>query len=107
MNNYNNNLLNNDNKFQESYTIQLGPKLKTNHNLRLIKCDLLDYARNRFNLRVNLIEPQTIQTAIELFSNTSLCALALLADCNMRKLNSIMNCTEPKINIYFEINDES
>ena len=88
-NNYNNNLLNNDNELQESYTIQLGAQLKTTHNLRLIKCDVLDYARNRFNLRVNLIEPQTIQTAIQLFSNTSLCALVLLADCNLRKLNKI------------------
>jgi hypothetical protein len=85
----NNNLLNNDNKLQESYTIQLGAQLKTTHNLRLIKCDILDYARNRFNLRVNVIEPQTIQTAIQLYSNTSLCAMVLLVDCNLRKFNRI------------------
>ena len=28
-------------KIEESYTIQLGAQLKTAHNLRLIRCDIL------------------------------------------------------------------
>ena len=110
MNNYSNNLLNNDNMLQESYTIQLGAQLKTTHNLRLIKCDILDYARNRFNLRVNLIEPQTIQTAIQQFSNTSLCALVLLVDCNMRKMNkvseSFANICDQSTEFHFQTLDQ-
>ena len=110
MNNFNNNFLNNDNKLQESYTIQLGAQLKTMHNLRLIKCDILDYARNRFNMHVNLIEPQTIQTAIQLYSNTSLCAMVLLVNCNLRKFNKISeklaNICEESTEFHFEPIDQ-
>jgi hypothetical protein len=73
---------------EESYTIQLGAQLKTTHNLRLIKCDILDYCRNRFNLRYNLIEPHTILNALSLYSN-QLCACVLLVDKNLRNFNSI------------------
>lgn len=85
----------NESKLEESYTIQLGAQLKSTHNLRLIKCDILDYCRNRFNLNapnsiLNFsIEPQTIQTSMQLYSNTSLCACVLLIDCNLRKFNKI------------------
>jgi hypothetical protein len=90
---------------EESYTIQLGAQLKTTHNLRLIKCDILDYCRNRFNLRYNLIEPHTILNAISLYSN-NLCACVLLVDKNLRKSNAIqtkfVSITEESTELHFK-----
>lgn len=79
------------NKIEESYTIQLGAQLKTTHNLRLIRCDILDYCKDRFKsvninsnnrteFLMNQIEPHSIQTAMSLYSN-KLCAVVLLGDC--------------------------
>ena len=76
-------------KLEESYTIQLGAQLKTTHNLRLIRCDILDYCQDRFNCQnasggkmaggdfLNFIEPHSIQTAMSLYSD-KLCAVVLL-----------------------------
>ena len=36
-------------KLEESYTIQLGAQLKTTHNLRLIRCDIYEFCKDRFN----------------------------------------------------------
>ena len=78
-------------RIEESYTIQLGAQLKTTHNLRLIRCDILDYCKDRFKTDINsnnvsdstdimdLIEPQSILTAMSLYSE-NLCGLVLLVD---------------------------
>lgn len=90
-------------KLEESYTIQLGAQLKTTHNLRLIRCDIFDFCKDRFNINeleiaskssktknedieTAQLEPQAIQTAMSLYSN-KLCALILLVE-NSFKDNS-------------------
>lgn len=84
------------NKIEESYTIQLGAQLKTTHNLRLIRCDMLDYCKDRFkNLNssnssqsedlFDQIEPQSIMTAMSLYSE-NLCAVVLLVDSDLDKV---------------------
>lgn len=89
-------------KIEESYTIQLGAQLKTTHNLRLIRCDILDYCRNRFkfgeevvaaNRRsvddsftttlTDFVEPDSILTSMYLYSENKLCALVLLVDSSL------------------------
>ena len=74
---------------EESYTIQLGAQLKATHNLRLIRCDILDFCKNKFkesdesrhdaSSALQIIEPQAIQTAMSLYSD-KLCALVVLED---------------------------
>lgn len=81
-------------KLEESYTIQLGAQLKSTHNLRLIRCNIFDFCKDRFNINevelnkglkkneqneIPLLEPQAIQTAMSLYSD-KLCALILLAE---------------------------
>lgn len=82
------------NKIEESYTIQLGAQLKTTHNLRLIRCDTLDYCKDRFKSLNSAhqsedlfeqIEPQSIMTAMSLYSE-SLCAVVLLVDSDLDKV---------------------
>lgn len=74
---------------EESFTIQLGTQLKSTHNLRLIKCDLVDYlCASRFNLKRNLIEPQATLTAMSLNSN-AVCAGVLLVDRKFDKFNDM------------------
>lgn len=81
-------------RIEESYTIQLGAQLKTTHNLRLIRCDILDYCKDRFKLNAaandpsnlfSFVELHTISTAMSLFSENKLCALVLLVDCCLDK----------------------
>ena len=91
-----NNLFVKSTKLEESYTIQLGAQLKSTHNLRLIRCDIFDFCKDRFtisNLEISSravgkrneeieaaqIEPQAIQTAMSLYSD-KLCALVLLVE---------------------------
>lgn len=82
------------NKIEESYTIQLGAQLKSTHNLRLVRCDILDYCKDRFkpgNMVSNkeknnssltdYIEPHSMLTAMSLYSENKLHALVLLVDC--------------------------
>jgi len=83
---------------EESYTIQLGAQLKSTHNLRLIRCNIFDFCKDRFVIdesseivRVSgkkgentsdliaELEPQAIQTAMSLYSD-NLCALILLVE---------------------------
>ena len=83
-------------KIEESYTIQLGAQLKTTHNLRLIRCDILDYCKDRFKANsstntptentdiMDLIEPQSILAAMSLYTE-NLCGLVLLVD---KRINS-------------------
>lgn len=65
----------------ESFTINLGAQLKTVHNLRLISMDVLDLCRNRPSRSGGRLmpQPQRLQTAMHLYSN-SLSALVLLVD---------------------------
>lgn len=90
-------------KIEESYTIQLGAQLKSMHNLRLIRCDILDYCKFRFKavninsnsqteFLLNQMEPHSIQTAMSLYSN-KLCAVVLLIDCfvDSSKFNNNLN----------------
>jgi hypothetical protein len=92
-------------KIEESYTIQLGAQLKTTHNLRLIRCDVLDYCKNRFKFNLeqeqnnkkeslkmgeneiltDFIEPDSILTSMYLYSETKLSALVLLVDSCLTK----------------------
>ena len=95
-------------KLEESYTIQLGAQLKSTHNLRLIRCNIFDFCKDRFaidetsgfprssstktnkkkssetnncsgGIIVPELEPQAIQTAMSLYSD-KLCALILLVE---------------------------
>ncbi|RNA07206.1 hypothetical protein BpHYR1_044065 [Brachionus plicatilis] len=76
------------NRIEESYTIQLGAQLKSTHNLRLVRCDILEYCGNRFkiNNEVNVenltdfIEPHSMLTAMSLYSSNKLNVLVLLVD---------------------------
>ncbi len=64
-------------RLEESYTIQLGAQLKSMHNLRLIRCDIYEYCKDRFNKEQ--IEPHSIHTALSLYSD-KLCAIIRLVD---------------------------
>lgn len=89
-------------RLEESYTIQLGAQLKSTHNLRLIRCNIFDFCKDRFDIHDNLetvrkkkkkdlsgkkseisgieeLEPQAIQTALSLYSD-KMCALILLVE---------------------------
>jgi hypothetical protein len=73
-------------RLEESYTIQLGAQLKSTHNLRLIRCDIFDFCKERFSTSPNKsadndfsLEPQAISTAMSLYSD-KLCALILLVE---------------------------
>ncbi|CAF4367219.1 unnamed protein product, partial [Adineta steineri] len=66
-------------RLETSYTVQLGAQLKSMYNLRLIRCDMLDYCRLKTTKKDNkiLFEPQRLQTLMSLYSS-SLCGLVLL-----------------------------
>lgn len=73
-------------RLEESYTIQLGAQLKSTHNLRLIRCDIFDFCKERFSTSPSKsagndfsLEPQAISTAMSLYSD-KLCALILLVE---------------------------
>ncbi|CAF1103772.1 unnamed protein product [Brachionus calyciflorus] len=73
------------NRIEESYTIQLGAQLKSTHNLRLIRCDILDYCKDRFKYSTennldNCIEPHSMLNSMSLYSQNKLNALVLLVD---------------------------
>lgn len=78
-------------RIEESYTIQLGAQLKSTHNLRLVRCDILDYCKDRFkppnasllsseSSLTDYIEPHSMLTAMSLYSEDKLNALVLLVD---------------------------
>ncbi|UJR14533.1 hypothetical protein I4U23_001529 [Adineta vaga] len=75
----------NERRLETSYTVQLGAQLKSMYNLRLIRCDMLDYCRLKTTKKDNkiLIEPQRLQTLMSLFSN-ALCGLILLVPKRIR-----------------------
>ncbi|KAH0616351.1 hypothetical protein JD844_027390, partial [Phrynosoma platyrhinos] len=65
-------------QLEESFTIHLGAQLKTMHNLRLLKADMLDFCKHKRNHRSG-VKLHRLQTALSLYS-TSLCGLVLLVD---------------------------
>ncbi|KAM5262575.1 ferry endosomal RAB5 effector complex subunit 3 [Ctenodactylus gundi] len=65
-------------KLEESFTIHLGAQLKTMHNLRLLRADMLDFCKHKRNHRSG-VKLHRLQTALSLYS-TSLCGLVLLVD---------------------------
>ncbi|XP_043370579.1 protein C12orf4 homolog isoform X2 [Dermochelys coriacea] len=65
-------------QLEESFTIHLGAQLKTMHNLRLLRADILDFCKHKRNHRSG-VKLHRLQTALSLYS-TSLCGLVLLVD---------------------------
>ncbi|XP_072857045.1 ferry endosomal RAB5 effector complex subunit 3 isoform X1 [Pogona vitticeps] len=65
-------------QLEESFTIHLGAQLKTMHNLRLLRADMLDFCKHKRNHRSG-IKLHRLQTALSLYS-ASLCGLVLLVD---------------------------
>ncbi|NWX85641.1 CL004 protein, partial [Nothoprocta ornata] len=63
---------------EESFTIHLGAQLKTMHNLRLLRADMLDFCKHKRNHRSG-VKLHRLQTAMSLYS-ASLCGLVLLVD---------------------------
>lgn len=98
------------NRIEESYTIQLGAQLKSTHNLRLIRCDILEYCRNRFKANseenmenlTDFIEPHSMLTAMSLYSANKLNALVLLIN-NVLENKTILDAKKNKL----ECNDLS
>ncbi|XP_062990470.1 protein C12orf4 homolog [Elgaria multicarinata webbii] len=65
-------------QLEESFTIHLGAQLKTMHNLRLLRADMLDFCKHKRHQRSG-VKLHRLQTALSLYS-TSLCGLVLLVD---------------------------
>ncbi|RLW01710.1 hypothetical protein DV515_00007650, partial [Chloebia gouldiae] len=63
---------------EESFTIHLGAQLKTMHNLRLLRADMLDFCKHKRHHRSG-VKLHRLQTAMSLYS-ASLCGLVLLVD---------------------------
>lgn len=74
-------------KLEESFTIHLGAQLKTMHNLRLLRADMLDFCKYKRNLRSG-VKLHRLQTALSLYS-TSLCGLVLLVDNRINSYSGI------------------
>ncbi|XP_078409522.1 ferry endosomal RAB5 effector complex subunit 3 isoform X1 [Cetorhinus maximus] len=72
---------------EESFTIHLGAQLKTMHNLRLMRADVLDFCKHKRNQRSG-VKLQRLQTALSLYS-TSLCGLVLLVDNRINSYSGI------------------
>lgn len=62
----------------KSFIFHTGAQLKTMHNLRLLRADMLDFCKHKRNHR-NGVKLHRLQTAMSLYS-TSLCGLVLLVD---------------------------
>ncbi|MXQ92540.1 hypothetical protein E5288_WYG001084 [Bos mutus] len=74
-------------KLEESFTIHLGAQLKTMHNLRLLRADMLDFCKHKRNHRSG-VKLHRLQTALSLYS-TSLCGLVLLVDNRVNSYSGI------------------
>uniref|UniRef100_UPI00398EEBFF ferry endosomal RAB5 effector complex subunit 3 n=1 Tax=Pristiophorus japonicus TaxID=55135 RepID=UPI00398EEBFF len=72
---------------EESFTIHLGAQLKTMHNLRLVRANVLDFCKHKRNQRSG-VKLQRLQTALSLYS-TSLCGLVLLVDNRINSYSGI------------------
>ncbi|XP_041110264.1 protein C12orf4 homolog [Polyodon spathula] len=74
-------------QLEESFTIHLGAQLKTMHNLRLLRADVLDFCKHKRSHRSG-VKLQRLQTALSLYS-TSLCGLVLLVDNRINSYSGI------------------
>ncbi|XP_054433930.1 protein C12orf4 homolog [Pteronotus mesoamericanus] len=74
-------------KLEESFTIHLGAQLKTMHNLRLLRADMLDFCKHKRHHRSG-VKLHRLQTALSLYS-TSLCGLVLLVDNRINSYSGI------------------
>lgn len=73
-------------RLEESFTIHLGAQMKTTHNLRLLCADILELCQHKPHTVGGVVipQPQRLQTAMSLYSN-SLCGMVMLVD---NRLNS-------------------
>ncbi|XP_029490547.1 protein C12orf4 homolog [Oncorhynchus nerka] len=74
-------------QLEESFTIHLGAQLKTMHNLRLVRADVLDFCKHRRHGSSGT-KLRRLQTALSLYSS-SLCGLVLLVDNRVNSYSSI------------------
>ncbi|XP_042608977.1 protein C12orf4 homolog isoform X3 [Cyprinus carpio] len=74
-------------QLEESFTIHLGAQLKTMHNLRLVRSDVLDFCKHRRHSSSG-VKLRRLQTALSLYS-TSLCGLVLLVDNRVNSYSGI------------------
>ncbi|XP_013889630.1 ferry endosomal RAB5 effector complex subunit 3 isoform X3 [Austrofundulus limnaeus] len=72
---------------EESFTIHLGAQLKTMHNLRLVRADVLDFCKHRQHGSSGA-KLRRLQTALSLYSS-SLCGLVLLVDNRVNSYSGI------------------
>ncbi|CAL8260270.1 unnamed protein product [Merluccius merluccius] len=72
---------------EESFTIHLGAQLKTMHNLRLVRADVLDFCKHRRHGSGGA-KLRRLQTALSLYSS-SLCGLVLLVDNRVNSFSGI------------------
>ncbi|XP_041650603.1 protein C12orf4 homolog [Cheilinus undulatus] len=72
---------------EESFTIHLGAQLKTMHNLRLVRADVLDFCKHRHHGSGGA-KLRRLQTALSLYSST-LCGLVLLVDNRVNSYSGI------------------
>lgn len=72
---------------EESFTIHLGAQLKTMHNLRLVRADVLDFCKHRRHGSSGA-KLRRLQTALSLYSS-SLCGLVLLVDNRVNSYSGI------------------
>lgn len=74
-------------QLEESFTIHLGAQLKTMHNLRLVRADVLDFCKHRRHGSGGA-KLKRLQTALSLYSS-SLCGLVLLVDNRVNSYSGI------------------
>ncbi|KAM8860753.1 ferry endosomal RAB5 effector complex subunit 3 isoform 1-T3 [Synchiropus picturatus] len=74
-------------QLEESFTIHLGAQLKTMHNLRLVRADVLDFCKHR-RYGSSGAKLKRLQTALSLYSS-SLCGLVLLVDNRINSYSGI------------------
>ncbi|XP_045892568.1 protein C12orf4 homolog [Micropterus dolomieu] len=74
-------------QLEESFTIHLGAQLKTMHNLRLVRADVLDFCKHRRHGSGGA-KLRRLQTALSLYSS-SLCGLVLLVDNRVNSYSGI------------------
>ncbi|KAG5273060.1 hypothetical protein AALO_G00147170 [Alosa alosa] len=87
-------------QLEESFTIHLGAQLKTMHNLRLVRGDVLELCKHRRHGSSG-VKLRRLQTALSLYSS-SLCGLVLLVDNRVNSYSGIkrdfatvsMECTD-------------
>ncbi|XP_062246342.1 protein C12orf4 homolog isoform X2 [Platichthys flesus] len=74
-------------QLEESFTIHLGAQLKTMHNLRLVRADVLDFCKHRHHGSSGA-KLRRLQAALSLYSS-SLCGLVLLVDNRVNSYSGI------------------